>query len=240
MSPSPTSTLDLLRRGPQRPSLVAASISREIAEQRLGPGDRLPTEQALAEMFGVSRNVVREAIARLSAAGLVKARQGSGVFVAATPTAGVLPLEPSPPAALAAFGEIAEIRSLLEIEAAGLAAVRHRDTDRTALDGCCRRLRDAPYGSRSWLDADLDFHRRIAEAAGNASLAAMAASLSVQVRGMLLGAGTRRRPDIVAAETISEHAAILDAIVRRDAPAARRAMRRHLARAARRLGLDGA
>ena len=237
MTPSSPPALDLLRHGPQRPSLVAASISREIAERRLGPGDRLPTEQALATMFGVSRNVVREAVARLSAAGLVKARQGSGVFVAAAPDAAILPLEPPPPAALAALGEIAELRSLLEIEAAGLAALRHRESDRTALDGCCRRLRAAPYGSRAWLDADLDFHRQVAEAAGNASLASMAASLSPQVRGMLLGAGTRRRPDIVAGETISEHAAILDAIFRRDAPAARRAMRRHLARAARRLGL---
>jgi DNA-binding FadR family transcriptional regulator len=57
--------LDLISRGPHLPALVASSISREIAEGRLKPGDQLPTEQALARTFGVSRNVVREAIARL-------------------------------------------------------------------------------------------------------------------------------------------------------------------------------
>ena len=57
--------LDVISRGPHLPALVASSLSREIAEGRLKPGDQLPTEQALAKTFGVSRNVVREAIARL-------------------------------------------------------------------------------------------------------------------------------------------------------------------------------
>ena len=56
--------LDKVNRGPHLSTLVASSISREIAQGRLKPGDQLPTEQALAQTFGVSRNVVREAIAR--------------------------------------------------------------------------------------------------------------------------------------------------------------------------------
>ncbi len=55
--------LGKLNRGPHLPALVASSISREIAQGRLKPGDQLPSEQALATTFGVSRNVVREAIA---------------------------------------------------------------------------------------------------------------------------------------------------------------------------------
>ena len=70
-----------LGRAPQLPSRVAAAITAEIAEGRLREGDRLPTEQALAEKFGVSRNVVREAISRLRSDGVVQSRQGVGAFV---------------------------------------------------------------------------------------------------------------------------------------------------------------
>src|SRR5687767_930743 len=65
------------------PLRVASQISREIAAGELNPGTRLPTEQQLAEKFGVSRNVVREAIAQLRADGMVEARQGVGAFVLA-------------------------------------------------------------------------------------------------------------------------------------------------------------
>src|SRR3954470_12612848 len=77
-----TLKLDKVNRGPHLSTLVASSISREIAQGRLKPGDQLPTEQALATTFGVSRNVVREAIARLRSEGRVWSQQGRGAFVA--------------------------------------------------------------------------------------------------------------------------------------------------------------
>ena len=73
--------LGKLNRGPHLPALVASSISREIAQGRLKPGDQLPTEQILATTFGVSRNVVREAIAKLRSEGRVWSEQGRGAFV---------------------------------------------------------------------------------------------------------------------------------------------------------------
>ena len=66
-----TLKLDKVNRGPHLSTLVASSISREIAQGRLKPGDQLPTEAALATTFGVSRNVVREAIARLRSEGRI-------------------------------------------------------------------------------------------------------------------------------------------------------------------------
>src|ERR1700742_5249041 len=80
--------LGKVNRGPHLPTLLASSLSREIAQGRLRPGDRLPTEHALSATFGVSRNVVREAIAKLRSEGRVWSQQGRGAFVgdAANPT----------------------------------------------------------------------------------------------------------------------------------------------------------
>jgi len=82
--------LDKVHRGPHLSTLVASSISREIAQGRLKPGDQLPTEQALAQTFGVSRNVVREAIARLRSEGRIWSQQGRGAFVSDVPNTTVL------------------------------------------------------------------------------------------------------------------------------------------------------
>ena len=85
--------LGKVNRGPHLPALVASSISREIAQGRLRPGDRLPTEHALATTFGVSRNVVREAIAKLRSEGRVWSHQGRGAFVADTTNPTVLSID---------------------------------------------------------------------------------------------------------------------------------------------------
>ncbi|RUU60439.1 GntR family transcriptional regulator, partial [Mesorhizobium sp. M2C.T.Ca.TU.002.02.1.1] len=88
-----TLKLDKVNRGPHLSTLVASSISREIAQGRLKPGDQLPTEQALATTFGVSRNVVREAIARLRSEGRIWSQQGRGAFVADATNATVLTID---------------------------------------------------------------------------------------------------------------------------------------------------
>ena len=85
--------LDKVNRGPHLSTLVASSISREIAQGRLKPGDQLPTEQALAQTFGVSRNVVREAIARLRSEGRIWSQQGRGAFVADAQNTTVLTID---------------------------------------------------------------------------------------------------------------------------------------------------
>ena len=88
-----TLKLDKVNRGPHLSTLVASSISREIVQGRLKPGDQLPTEQQLAQTFGVSRNVVREAIARLRSEGRIWSQQGRGAFVADQPNATVLTID---------------------------------------------------------------------------------------------------------------------------------------------------
>ncbi|MFS2054997.1 GntR family transcriptional regulator, partial [Variovorax sp. CT11-76] len=102
---------------------VADALAAEVRSGRLSEGDRLPTESALAEQFGVSRTVVREAVSRLKSLGLVDSRQGSGVYVRA---AGVEPLRFELPhvASREAVIQMVELRRALEAEVAALAASR--------------------------------------------------------------------------------------------------------------------
>ncbi len=107
---------------------VADALAAEVRSGRLSEGDRLPTETALAEQFGVSRTVVREAVSRLKSLGLVDSRQGSGVYVRA---AGVEPLRFEMPhvASREAVIQMVELRRALEAEVAALAAERRTPDD---------------------------------------------------------------------------------------------------------------
>jgi GntR family transcriptional repressor for pyruvate dehydrogenase complex len=116
--------LDLISRGPHLPALVASSISREIAEGRLKPGDQLPTEQALAKTFGVSRNVIREAIARLRSENQVWSKQGRGAFVAEAANSAVLAITDGDLSAGDAFASLFELRGIIEVQGAAIAAAR--------------------------------------------------------------------------------------------------------------------
>jgi DNA-binding FadR family transcriptional regulator len=111
-------------RAPNLPSQVARLISDEIPAGRFKPGDRLPTERELAETFGVSRNVVREAIAKLRFEGAVEPRQGSGVFVLGNKAHLALRIDTEIWRNTRLFSNLFELRSILEVEAAGLAAAR--------------------------------------------------------------------------------------------------------------------
>ena len=74
--------LDKVNRGPHLSDIGGEFDLARNRRGRLKPGDQLPTEQALATTFGVSRNVVREAIARLRSEGRIWSQQGRGAFVA--------------------------------------------------------------------------------------------------------------------------------------------------------------
>ena len=228
--------LDKVTRGPHLSTLVASSIAREIAQGRLKPGDQLPTEQSLATTFGVSRNVVREAIARLRSEGRIRSQQGLGAFVAEIPAAALtIELAGSPSAK--AFRGLFELRGILEVEAAGLAALRRQPTDIDVLHAKLDAMAEAPYGGVVWLRMDLDFHTAIAAATRNDYIAQVLVFVSEKVRESILASGQDRDSDVLARLTLDEHQRILDAIVEGDAVAAQGAMRQHLKEAAGRLGL---
>src|SRR6201999_4681096 len=104
--------LGKVNRGPHLPTLLASSLSREIAQGRLRPGDRLPTEHALSATFGVSRNVVREAISRLRSEGRVWSQQGRGAFVSEASDSTVLTIDSASLQQSEAFQGLFELRGI--------------------------------------------------------------------------------------------------------------------------------
>ncbi|TCL71251.1 FadR/GntR family transcriptional regulator [Rhizobium sp. BK251] len=232
-----TLKLDKVNRGPHLSTLVASSISREIAQGRLKPGDQLPTEQALAQTFGVSRNVVREAIARLRSEGRIWSQQGRGAFVADVPNSTVLTIDNDTLLQVDAFQSLFELRGILEVQAAGIAAERRSIEDLEAMRSALAVMREAPYGSVNWLKADVEFHRTIAAATRNIYMVQFLLFVSERVRESILAAGNRQGSDDMASITLGEHDRILAAVEAGNAEAARAAMLQHLAGAAHRVGL---
>jgi len=216
------------------PVRVAKLISSEIIDGRLRPGDRLPTEQELSAMFGVSRNVVREAIARLRSEGVLRSRQGAGVFVAEAQARSAFRIEREELLDLTQCRRLFELRGILEIEAAGLAAARRTREDLKAIDAAMRQLRD----DANSIDADLNFHRTLSKAAGNSYIATFISFISEHVRETIAVGRSTLDPEVNAKVQLKEHGAIHEAIVKGDPAQARTAMRKHLANAAKRLGVE--
>jgi GntR family transcriptional regulator, transcriptional repressor for pyruvate dehydrogenase complex len=230
--------LGKVSRGPHLPALVASSISREIAQGRLKPGDKLPTEQILATTFGVSRNVVREAIAKLRSEGRVWSQQGRGAFVAASTNATVLSIDHDALQRGDAFAGLFELRGILETQAAALAASRRSKQDLAKMREALSSMTASPYGSVQWLKKDLEFHIAVAKATRNAYLAQFLEFVSERVRESILAAGASRASDEMARATLTEHQNILAAVEAGEPAVAQRAMRAHLDNAARRVGLS--
>jgi DNA-binding FadR family transcriptional regulator len=211
-------------------------ISDEILAGQFQAGDRLPTERELAETFGVSRNVVREAIARLRFEGAVEPRQGSGVFVLGNHANSALRLDAEMLRDRSLFANLFELRSILEVEAAGLAAARRSRKHLTAIGAALERLYNS-QGTPKAVEADLEFHRAIARASDNAYVAIFVNFISEHVRASI--AKANERVDAAARERINkeEHGAIYEAIKSKHVERARESMRRHIGRAMGRLGV---
>jgi DNA-binding FadR family transcriptional regulator len=229
---------DRVSRPPQLPSRIASLIAEGIAEGRWNPGERLPAEQALADAYGVSRNVVREAVSRLRADGLVRSRQGVGAFVIRKQGTGVLRFDAEALQDGATFRNLFELRAILEIQTAGLAAERRRQNDIDVITLAFRNMQREVEGDPGGVDADLAFHRAVAQAAGNDQIARVLSFLSDQIRETIMVARTRpgSRVNEVIAVTIAEHAAIHEAILAGVAELARQTMASHIRNAASRLG----
>lgn len=225
-----------LGRALNLPAQVARTISDEILAGRFEVGDRLPTERELAETFGVSRNVVREAIARLRFEGAVEPRQGSGVFVLGSQANSALRLDAEILRDRSLFTNLFELRSILEVEAAGLAASRRGRRHLTEIGAALQRLYDS-QGTPQAVDADLEFHRAIARASDNVYVAIFVNFISEHVRASI--AKANERVDAAARGRINkeEHGAIYEAIKAKDSEGARESMRRHIGKAMGRLGL---
>jgi GntR family transcriptional regulator, transcriptional repressor for pyruvate dehydrogenase complex len=206
---------------------IVEQIEDSILKGTLKPGDQLPAERELAQRFGVSRTAVREAVKALREKGLVEAYSGRGTFI----TDGTSQAIRQSIDLMVKFGRpnssmhLAELRSILEPEIAALAATRAEEQYITAMQEAYEvmdRSREDPAG---YIEADLDFHLAMAEAAGNPLILSLIDSIVDLLR--------EQRVRIFQVEGGPErgqfhHRQILDAMIQRDAEKARAAMRAHL------------
>ncbi|WP_292327816.1 FadR/GntR family transcriptional regulator, partial [Mesorhizobium sp.] len=197
----------------------------------------LPTEQELSEKFGVSRNVVREAIAQLRADGMIEARQGVGAFVLAPQQRAAIRIDREALKDTHNMERLFELRCILEAESAALAAARrgqeHLDSIKAALD----RMGGEERWEEGSIDADLLFHREIARATGNSYIHTFISFVCEQIRQSIHYARLTNPLHDLVEINVGEHVRIYEALVAGDPAAAEAAMRTHIIGAANRVGV---
>jgi DNA-binding FadR family transcriptional regulator len=218
----------LLRRKEGAVCQVVQALERQILEGRLPVGTRLPSERVLSERLGVSRTVLREAIGVLRANGLVETRHGIGTTVRRLTRQEFL--KP-----LALFlrirGEVVtlehlhQVRSILEVENAGLAAEQATELDIKDLRRIVSEMELAANNPEQFALKDAEFHRRLAETTHNPLLILLLDSirdLMVEVRALVA------REQGLYERVMPTHVRVLECVEARDPAGARAAMREHL------------
>jgi GntR family transcriptional repressor for pyruvate dehydrogenase complex len=210
---------------------LIAVLRAEITGGKLSPGARLPTEQEMVASFGVSRTVVREAIAALRSDGLVLTRQGVGAFVAADTQSRPFRIDNAALTSLRDILCIMELRMGVEVETAGLAAERRSPRQLLAIKAALAQIDTAIGRGDAAIAADFEFHRAIAEATENPWFPKFLQYLGHYI----IPRQTVRIEDRGSAEQMAysqkfqeEHRRICAAIDAKDPAAAREAMRLHL------------
>jgi DNA-binding FadR family transcriptional regulator len=142
-------------------------LAAEIEGGKLQPGAKLPTEHEIMASTGVSRTVVREAIAALRAKGLIVTRQGSGAYVSPEVQRRPFRIDPDELASLGEVLRIMELRISVEVEAAGLAAERRTSAQLAEIGRRLKAVEKAIEAGESAIDADFAFHKAIFAAVDN-------------------------------------------------------------------------
>jgi DNA-binding FadR family transcriptional regulator len=212
---------------------VVDRIATEIARGRIAPGSRLPTEHELVTAFGVSRTVVREAVAALRAEGLVVTRQGAGAFVAADRSRVPFRIDPDGLSSIADVLQVMELRAAIEIQAATLAAERITPASLAGIEAALDALESAIGRGEAGVSEDFALHRSIALATGNprfAEFLEFLGRLVIPRQSIRVSLNTPAEQRRYLTRIQREHRRICAAIRTRDPAGARRAMRAHLTR----------
>lgn len=195
-------------------------------------GQKLPSEQELAKQFGISRNIVREALKLLKERGLITSRTGDGSYIS----------KPEPQTLTNLISrmlvmydidaaDVYEMRVMLECNACFLAVQRATETDLDALTAINRTMEEKQSNLEKRVDLDLQFHAQIAEISGNALLSIFVKSMTHLRKAMIRQA---IQSDGGSQDGIDYHDRIIAAFRSRDAKQAEQIMREHLAESMRR------
>lgn len=222
--------------GPAKKKTLSSQVADELRARIEGgtyaPGDKLPTEPVLVEKFGVSRTVIREAVATLRADGLLESRHGAGVYVLAPPASDeTLTLFSHASDKISDIIEELELRIGIEVEAAGLAAARSSPAQEADIQSALDQFAQLITEGKSTDEADFRFHMAIAAATNNTRFKTYLEHIGrrmiprVKLRTVMGGVDPLPSRDHTI---LAEHEEIADAIFASDVDRARDAMRRHL------------
>lgn len=214
-----------LTRPPRLSDEVADTLLETILAQGLRPGARLPSERRLAEQFGVSRTVVREAIRSLATKGVIRVQPGAAPEVGAIDAHAVtqslsLYLRRS----TIEYPKVHEIRTIVETEMAAAAAQRATDDEIAEMGAAAARMEAVSADSEAAAAADVEFHEAIARGAHNDVYLILLRAIGdalIEIRRQSLSRGSTQ-------QTLEAHRKILDSVARRDPDAARTNMLEHL------------
>ena len=226
-------TFRTLERGSTLVTRVTNEIEQLILEGRLQPGDRLPPERDLAHQFGVSRTVIRETMHRLQAKSLLEARPGGGTVVRSPSAQAVaqsmtMLLRVGQGQLEFDYRKVLEIRRLLEVEVAGLAAERRTPTDLEELEEILHEAAGIQDDRDAFAECDVEFHAALASATHNELFSVMLdsfADIMLRMRQMAFDV-----PGMVQ-RSFKYHGAILEQVRASNVEGARQAMRDHLVEA---------
>lgn len=223
-------------RSSQATEQVVARVYELIKRDDLKPGERLPPERELAKQLGISRPALRAGLSSLISMGVLQSRQGAGTFIVDGPPA----LDSEPLRLLAqlhgfGFDNMFETRAILEVGAAGLAAERATAEHLAVMSDEIAEMFSALKDPQQFLVHDVGFHRAVAAASGNPTLATLVEMVSAILY-------ERRRDTIDRAHDFNEalelHRRVYRAIRARKPEEAREAMREHIVRAQRAFALE--
>ena len=217
---------------------LAADLRNRIVDGVIQPGEKLPSENTLISEYGVSRTVVRSALTRLQAEGLVETERGRGSFALTPPSEGPLQAPGTRPVvSMEDRLQMLDFRIGVETEAAALAALNHTEHQLKAVHGALEQFTASSGHPAHSMKADFEFHRAVAAASGNPfytdCISALGQTMITMPRTRLLASDeedSRERVEQVVHVPSSIYAAIADA----DPAAASAAMRLHLSNSRRR------
>lgn len=226
MSPSPA--LEGMRVSRSRLSeQVADQIKEMIVSQQLKPGDRLPSEREIAQSLGISRSIVRETIKLLEQQGLVSVQVGRGTFILQVQPANIaeaMSIMLRQNLGDHGFDQIYEIRQMIEIDVARLAALRATEDDLARLEAQLQMMVDHKSDIEKFSQADTDYHIVLAQATHNPLFLTLLMPITHLLRQIQRRASHSGGID----DAISYHAAIIEAVRARDPQRSMELMRAHL------------
>ncbi len=221
-------------------SQISKMILSEIQSGQLLPGDKLPSETVLAQKYGVSRTILREAIASLKNDDILESKQGRGIIVKNPNQRQAFRFsDVFETISVDEINYFYEMRALLESEAAGLAAIRHTREDMASIKEAFSEMETAVRTSSSGDEAHFKYNASIANASHNPVLIEFLTFLQNKLHSLATELRIKTMMSPERAETVlSEHRRVVESIFSGDPQAAKQAVMVHLKNAAKRAGMD--